>query len=386
MKDRIPTKFLGNGAIRYGIYDATGSLLRYEYIRPEDEPTEEGGAWSKSNVLPDALVTALGLTGDPQIKDALSKLSGAALRQTSYAQLSALSDGTIFELNETISGVTTPVKYIKLKNNYQSSGRVLVVRQNAIAPMAWKSAGNNAYSGSTLDNYLNTTYISCLDSTIQSSLVNVSIPYTPGNGNTTVTTLARKCFALSLTEMGLSNGTANVEGAAISCFSGDAKRIANQEYWTRTPDKGGTTYSFYITSGGGVGSTTVTTSSRYARPALTLPSTLAVLPTNSLTDMSGSKFELNGVIIGVGTYTGTGTFGSGNANTLILPSAPEFVFISGRGNGSFITFVDGICAGGYGMYPNGWRVDNSLTWYASNASQQLNESGTVYPFFYIYRG
>lgn len=74
MKDRVSTKILENGAIRYGIYDEAGNLLRYEYIRPEDEPTQEGDPLNKANLLPDAVATALGLTGNPQVADALNKL------------------------------------------------------------------------------------------------------------------------------------------------------------------------------------------------------------------------------------------------------------------------------------------------------------------------
>lgn len=42
IKDRIPNKVLANGAIRYGVYDENDNLVRYEYIKREDEPIEEG--------------------------------------------------------------------------------------------------------------------------------------------------------------------------------------------------------------------------------------------------------------------------------------------------------------------------------------------------------
>ena len=35
MKDRQPTQVLANGAIRYGIYNADGSLNHYEYLKRE---------------------------------------------------------------------------------------------------------------------------------------------------------------------------------------------------------------------------------------------------------------------------------------------------------------------------------------------------------------
>ena len=42
IKDRVPVNVLSNDAIRYGIYDEQGNLLRYEYIKREDEPIEIG--------------------------------------------------------------------------------------------------------------------------------------------------------------------------------------------------------------------------------------------------------------------------------------------------------------------------------------------------------
>lgn len=76
MKDRVSTKILDNGATRYGVYDETGRLLRYEYIKLEDEPTVEGDLFSKANMLPDSIPAALGLKmGNPQVKDALNVLA-----------------------------------------------------------------------------------------------------------------------------------------------------------------------------------------------------------------------------------------------------------------------------------------------------------------------
>ena len=42
VKDRIPTEILPNGAVRYGVYDENNNLIRYEYMKREDEPIEEG--------------------------------------------------------------------------------------------------------------------------------------------------------------------------------------------------------------------------------------------------------------------------------------------------------------------------------------------------------
>lgn len=76
MRDRVSTKILSNGATRYGVYDETGKLLRYEYIKLEDEPSEEGDFFNKANMLPDSIPAALGLKMEnPQVKDALNVLA-----------------------------------------------------------------------------------------------------------------------------------------------------------------------------------------------------------------------------------------------------------------------------------------------------------------------
>lgn len=80
MRDRESTKILPNGAVRYGVYDSNGVLLRYEYIRLEDEPTVQGSLWNRANVLPDDTVARIfDSVGehpeDPQVKDALDRLN-----------------------------------------------------------------------------------------------------------------------------------------------------------------------------------------------------------------------------------------------------------------------------------------------------------------------
>lgn len=47
IKDRVPVNVLSNDAIRYGIYDENGNLVRYEYIKREDEPAEIGTPLNK---------------------------------------------------------------------------------------------------------------------------------------------------------------------------------------------------------------------------------------------------------------------------------------------------------------------------------------------------
>lgn len=76
MRDRIPTQVLDNGAIRYAVYDEQGAFLRYEWIKPADEPTDEGTSLTKANFLQDATAALLGLQeDDPTVDDAFVQIA-----------------------------------------------------------------------------------------------------------------------------------------------------------------------------------------------------------------------------------------------------------------------------------------------------------------------
>lgn len=68
MEDRVP-KYPG----RVQLTPVPGQPNKYDMVRA-DEPTQVGDVLNKANLLPDDVATALGLTGNPQVKDALNKL------------------------------------------------------------------------------------------------------------------------------------------------------------------------------------------------------------------------------------------------------------------------------------------------------------------------
>ena len=75
MKDRVGTQVLENGARRYANYNASGVLQGYMYLLLADEPTEQGTALNKANLLTDDTAAAIGLSSaDPTINEALAKL------------------------------------------------------------------------------------------------------------------------------------------------------------------------------------------------------------------------------------------------------------------------------------------------------------------------
>ena len=71
MKDRVPTP--GQEG-RVKITPESGGAAYYAKLEMADNPIQVGDEPIKANLLPDDVATALGLTGNPQVKDALEKI------------------------------------------------------------------------------------------------------------------------------------------------------------------------------------------------------------------------------------------------------------------------------------------------------------------------
>ena len=125
--------------------------------------------------------------------------------------------GTIVKLKE--NGV--PQEFYVAKHGYPTdgNGRTLLVRRYIYDTRQWHTSNVNAYASCALDSWFNNTYYNLLDADIKAQIAAVAIPYTPGNGNNSVTTLSRKVFALSVTELGRTASYANVEGSALPIAS-----------------------------------------------------------------------------------------------------------------------------------------------------------------------
>ena len=194
------------------------------------------------------------------------------------------------------------------ENGLNGSGRTLVVRKDCYDTRQWHTSNVNAYATSAIDTWLNSTYKNLLDADIRGVIGTTKIKYTPGNGNTTVGTLERAIFLLSVTELGRSTSYANTEGTALSIASSLQIAYLNGSavvQWTRSPYTNNTYNACYLNAGGGVGSggCDLTYGSR---PAFTLPSTLSVsddgsVSVNTAPTISGSY--------ATGTNLGTKTAG-----------------------------------------------------------------------------
>ena len=218
------------------------------------------------------------------------------------------SVGSIVKLKENGVLVDFYVAKHDYENGLNGSGRTLVVRKDCYDTRQWHTSNVNAYATSAIDTWLNSTYKNLLDADIRGVIGTTKIKYTPGNGNTTVGTLERAIFLLSVTELGRSASYANTEGTALSIASSLQIAYLNGSavvQWTRSPYTINTNYAYALLAGGGVDYYCCYYTSG-SRPAFTLPSTLSVsddgsVSVNTAPTISGSY--------ATGTNLGTKTAG-----------------------------------------------------------------------------
>ena len=218
------------------------------------------------------------------------------------------SVGSIVKLKENGVLVDFYVAKHDYENGLNGSGRTLVVRKDCYDTRQWHTSNVNAYATSAIDTWLNSTYKNLLDADIRGVIGTTKIKYTPGNGNTTVGTLERAIFLLSVTELGRSASYANTEGTALSIASSLQIAYLNGSavvQWTRSPYTNGTGNAYCLYTSGDVNY--LSCSNTYgSRPAFTLPSTLSVsddgsVSVNTAPTISGSY--------ATGTNLGTKTAG-----------------------------------------------------------------------------
>lgn len=218
------------------------------------------------------------------------------------------SVGSIVKLKENSVLVDFYVAKHDYENGLNGSGRTLVVRKDCYDTRQWHTSNVNAYATSAIDTWLNSTYKNLLDADIRGVIGTTKIKYTPGNGNTTVGTLERAIFLLSVTELGRSASYANTEGTALSIASSLQIAYLNGSavvQWTRSPRTDGTSRAYCLYTSGNVYDDRCY-GTYGSRPAFTLPSTLSVsddgsVSVNTAPTISGSY--------ATGTNLGTKTAG-----------------------------------------------------------------------------
>ena len=205
--------------------------------------------------------------------------------------------GDIVQLRENL----VPVDYIVVHQGLPSSmydascNGTWLLRKDIAENRKWNSTNVNDYENSTIDNYLNTTFLNLFESNIRDAIKQVKIPYRKGAGyGKTVTSgssgLSTKIFLLSSTEVNLVHGYEPTnEGACLSYFSGtaqngaDNKRVAKLNgaatlWWLRSPycrSSSGSADALVVNSNGGWSHLNCS-SSHGVRPAFVLPSDFVI--------------------------------------------------------------------------------------------------------------
>lgn len=184
--------------------------------------------------------------------------------------LSSLAVGSVIQLAEN----GTAADYYVAAHNYESglngTGRTLVVRKDCLSAMAWNRAYLNAYAQSTVDTWLTSVFLARFATDVRAAIGSTRFCYMPGSQDTTVTTLQRSVFLLSLAELGLTFSDTPADGTALAI----AGKLTGAE-WTRTPLPSGTTAVLRRNEAGSC-EIDICTTQLPIRPAFTLPSTFAV--------------------------------------------------------------------------------------------------------------
>ena len=194
--------------------------------------------------------------------------------------LSTYTEGSIIKINENSS----PVEFYVAKHDYEAglngAGRTLVVRKDLYDTRAWGNAGNNAYSNSLIDKWLNGDYKSLFSTKMQISMGITKFQYTPMNGNTAVSVLERSLFLLSGVEMRGTLSWLNTEGSMLPIDVADKLKVAYlggtaTVWWLRSPVSTQNTNVAVVESNGSI--TSSGDSNKYgSRPCFTLSSAIKI--------------------------------------------------------------------------------------------------------------
>ena len=207
--------------------------------------------------------------------------------------ISNLSVGDIVKVKE--SG--TDVDYIIIQQGnpdatmYDAScDGAWLLRKDVVRQSQWNSTGVNSYSGSTIDIYLNSTFINTTN--ISDIIKEVKIPYRTigkyGRNYSLENGLSTKVFLLSGSEVNTALATyMSIEGAHLGYFSDNTSRLAYYNgdvkfWWLRSPYTNDEGYVWGVDAIGGFGRDVAQEgSSRWVRPAF-------IIPSNTLIDSSGN--------------------------------------------------------------------------------------------------
>lgn len=255
--DRIP-KYPG----RVKMIPVPGQENTYDMVRADD-PSEAGTPINRT------LFESIGT----DINDAIQAIDNKVFEFTQWSEIGTLADGDPFGLYE--NGVLT--QYVKLKDNYEGTGRVLAVRRGITHQAVLYTTGKIYYSQTDVDAWLNGDFLARLDANTRNAITEVPIDVWTSDGDGQIN---RRAFLLTTTEYQLHN----IEymqwlGDPIAIFDSDAKRVAlfngvPSTHHTRSGISDYDTYGLITVEGTG----TIARKDTVAgiRPAITLPANFEV--------------------------------------------------------------------------------------------------------------
>lgn len=147
-------------------------------------------------------------------------LSASCSFKTTAYYLSDIAEGETVLMDEG----SNVAEFIVAKHDYESelngAGRTLLVRRYAAARgMAWNTSYYSTYADSSINDWLNGTYLDGFSSAQKASIGKTTFYYTPGfsstdfsSGSSKVSTLSRSVFLLSAYEIGLKSTGSDVAG------------------------------------------------------------------------------------------------------------------------------------------------------------------------------
>ena len=186
--------------------------------------------------------------------------------------LGNLVEGTLIKIQEN----GAPVEFYVAMQNYEAglngNGRVLCVRRPAHSQRQWTIYSGNDYSGSSIDDWLNSTYVGYFSGNVKQMMGSTTIYYGQGTQGYQMT---RSCFIMSTLELGYPGHVSMGSTLPIaSVLQGSYSTDPSSYQWTRTPaSSDGTAWAASKNYGvGGV----VCQDRNWIVPCFTLPATALV--------------------------------------------------------------------------------------------------------------
>lgn len=204
--------------------------------------------------------------------------------------LSTVTPGAVLNINYIVGDDIIPL-YVA-KHDYESglngAGRTLVVTKYLSDRSAFgDSTSKNKYESGVLNKTMQ-NFLNRLDRIVQAEIEETRFYFTPGGGDSTLTTMSAKIFSLSPAELGYKVNTSivNAEGEALPIASllqvGTFANGDTSYFWTRTPSTyagpGGATDYYACAATPNRSAALIQYAARYPTlPAFTLPGDLSVI-------------------------------------------------------------------------------------------------------------